>query len=212
MHGSSPLAAGLWLLPGVVAMIAGSMAAPLLARGARPGLVVSGGLVLAALGLIALAHLREGSSLAVLVLGTTLLGLGVGPVGTLGTDIVVEAAPPERAGAASALSETATELGAALGIAVLGSIGTAVYRGSLDDELPAAARDTLGGAVEAAGRLPPELADDLLHITRAAFTQGLEVAALVAAGVGAAMALLAALRLRPTPSIDSAARAEYKSS
>jgi DHA2 family multidrug resistance protein-like MFS transporter len=133
-----------------------------------------------------------------------LLGLGVGPVGTLGTDIVVDAAPPERAGAASALSETATELGGALGIALLGSIGTAVYRGTLGDRLPRgvparmvdASRDTLGGAVEAAGQLPPQVGSDLLHVARAAFTQGLQVATLAAAAIGAAMALVAALRLR----------------
>jgi MFS transporter, DHA2 family, multidrug resistance protein len=204
VHGSSPFVAGLWLLPGVVAMIAGSMAAPLLTRSLRPGLVVSAGLIVAAVGLIVLAQLKEGSSLALLVTGTSLLGLGVGPVGTLGTDIVVDAAPPERAGAASALSETATELGGALGIAVLGSIGTAVYRGTLGDELPRgipsgaadASRDTLGGAVEAAGQLPPQLAADLLHVSRVAFTHGLEVATLIAAAIGAAMALVAALRLR----------------
>jgi MFS transporter, DHA2 family, multidrug resistance protein len=200
VHGSSPFVAGLWLLPGVIALIVGSM----MARGLRPGVVVSGGLVLGAVGLILLAQLGEGSSLAVLVTGTSLLGLGVGPVGTLGTDIVVDAAPPERAGAASALSETATELGGALGIALLGSIGTAVYRGTLGDRLPRgvparmvdASRDTLGGAVEAAGQLPPQVGSDLLHVARAAFTQGLQVATLAAAAIGAAMALVAALRLR----------------
>jgi DHA2 family multidrug resistance protein-like MFS transporter len=204
VHGSSPFVAGLWLLPGVIALIVGSMVAPLLARGLRPGLVVSGGLVLGAVGLILLAQLGEGSSLALLVTGTSLLGLGVGPVGTLGTDIVVGAAPPERAGAASALSETATELGGALGIALLGSIGTAVYRGTVGDRLPRgvparvadASRDTLGGAVEAAGQLPPQLGSDLLHVARGAFTQGLQVATLAAAAIGAAMALVAALRLR----------------
>jgi DHA2 family multidrug resistance protein-like MFS transporter len=204
VHGSGPFVAGLWLLPGVVAMIAGSMAAPLLTRSLRPGLVVSAGLIVAAVGLIVLAQLKEGSSLALLVTGTSLLGLGVGPVGTLGTDIVVDAAPPERAGAASALSETATELGGALGIAVLGSIGTAVYRGTLGDDLPRgipshvanASRDTLGGAIEAAGQLPPQLAVELLHVSRVAFTHGLEVAMLIAAAIGAAMALVAAFRLR----------------
>ena len=84
VHGSGPFVAGLWLLPGVVAMIAGSMAAPLLTRSLRPGLVVSAGLIVAAVGLIVLAQLKEGSSLALLVTGTSLLGLGVGPVGTLG--------------------------------------------------------------------------------------------------------------------------------
>ena len=87
---------------------------------------------------------------------------GLAPVFTLATDLVVGAAPPERAGAASAISETGAELGGALGIAVLGSIGTAVYRGQMADAVPAgvppeaaeAARDTLGGAVAAAADLP----------------------------------------------------------
>ena len=81
---------------------------------------------------------------------------------TLTTDLIVGSAPPERAGAASAISETSAEFGGALGIAVLGSIGTAVYRGAMADAMPAgvppeaaeAARDTLGGAVAAAEQLP----------------------------------------------------------
>jgi len=204
VHDVSPFAAGLWLLPGVLGLIGGSMIAPQLARLMRPGLVVAGGLALAAVGLLVLAGLEEGSSLALLVSGMTLMGLGIGPVGALGTDMVVGAAPAERAGAASALSETATELGGALGIAILGAIGTAVYRTMLDDTLPRGlpssvgepARDTLGGAVEAARRLTEQRADDLLHAAREAFTQGLEIAALVGAAIGATMALLAALKLR----------------
>ncbi len=61
-----------------------------------------------------------------LVAGTILLGVGCGPIGALGTDILVSSAPAERAGAASAVSGTATELGGALGIALLGSLGTTV--------------------------------------------------------------------------------------
>ena len=204
VHGISPFVAGLWLLPGVIGLIVGSMLAPWLARKMRPGLVVAWGLAVAAVGLLVLAGLREGSSLALLVTGMTLMGLGIGPVGALGTDIVVSAAPAERAGAASALSETATELGGALGIAILGSIGTAVYRGMLDDGLPRglpsrvaeSSHDTLGGAVEAARHLSEQRSDDLLQAARVAFTQGLEIAALAGAAIGASMALVAALKLR----------------
>ena len=109
-----------------------------------------------------------------------LLGLGCGPIGALGTDILVAAAPAERAGAASAVSETATELGGALGIALLGSLGTAIYRSTLAGKLPAAidpstaaaSKSTLGGALDAAAHLHAHLADGLLRAAKLAFTHG----------------------------------------
>src|SRR5581483_7654356 len=130
VHGVSPFITALWLLPGIIGLIVGSILAPAVARAVRPGAVI------AALGAIVLAELSDTSSLAVLGAGTILLGLGCGPIGALGTDILVAAAPPERAGAASAVSETATELGGALGIALLGSLGTAIYRSTLISKLP----------------------------------------------------------------------------
>jgi DHA2 family multidrug resistance protein-like MFS transporter len=136
--------------------------------------------------------------------GTTLLGLGCGPIGALGTDILVGAAPAERAGAASAVSETATELGGALGIALLGSLGTAVYRSTLTGKLPAmisppaaaASKSTLGSAVDAATHLHPQLAEGLLHAAKVAFTHGFSVAAAAAAAITAATATIAAITLR----------------
>ena len=204
VHDVSPFGAGLWLLPGVIGLIIGSMVAPYTTRKLRAGAVVAAGLALATTGLVVLALLESGSSLIVLVTGTTLLGLGIGPVGTLGTDIVVAAAPVERAGAASALSETATELGGALGIAILGSIGTAAYRDQLGAAAPAglsstsaqAAQDSLGGAVHVAGHLSAQLGRVLRQAARLAFTHGLNVAALVGAAIAVVMAVLVAFRLR----------------
>ncbi len=204
VHGVSPFTTGLWLLPGIIGLIAGSMIAPAAAHAVRPGVVIAAGLVIATLGAIILAELSEASSLAVLVAGTTLLGLGCGPIGALGTDIVVAAAPPERAGAASAVSETATELGGALGIALLGSLGTAVYRSTLSGRLPtaispstaAASKSTLGGAVDVAAHLHAQLADRLLHAARVAFTHGFVVVAAAAAVITAATATIAAITLR----------------
>jgi DHA2 family multidrug resistance protein-like MFS transporter len=204
VHGVSPFISGLWLLPGVVGLIVGSMVAPLVARALRPGAVIAVGLIIATAGAIILAGLRDTSSLAVLVAGTTLLGLGAGPVGALGTDILVGAAPPERAGAASAVSETATELGGALGIALLGSLGTAIYRSTLSAKLPAgispstasASKSTLGEAADAAMRLHAQLGDALLDAARVAFTHGFVVAAAAAAAITAASAATAAITLR----------------
>jgi DHA2 family multidrug resistance protein-like MFS transporter len=146
--------------------------------------VIAAGLLIAAVGAIVLAELSVSSSFSMLAADTTLLGLGCGPIGVLGTDILVAAVPAERAGAASAVSETATELGGALGIALLGSLGSAVYRSTLTSKLPAAispategaSRSTLGGAVDAASHLHRQLADWLLHAVKLAFTHGFAVA------------------------------------
>ena len=202
--GLSPLEAGLWIVPSSGGFIAGSMLAPVAVRWARPGFVIAGGLALAAVGLVLLAFVDGGSSLAVLVTASIVLALGVAPAVTLGTDLIVSTAPPERAGSASGISETGAELGGALGIAVLGSIGTAVYRNEVADAVPAGvpldeaetARDTLGGAIEAAERLPEQLGAALLDAARDAFTQGMQVTAVAAAAVALAMAAVAFAVLR----------------
>src|SRR5262249_28023038 len=130
--------------------------------------------------------------------------LGLSPAFTLGTDMMIGAAPPEQAGAAAALSETGSELGGALGIAILGSLGTAVYRRALDAQLPAgvpsaaadAARATLGAARSVATGLPGDLGVELLDAARAAFTQAMAATAVICAGVAIATALLTAGLLR----------------
>jgi DHA2 family multidrug resistance protein-like MFS transporter len=204
VHGSAPFTTGLLLLPGVLALIAGSMLAPALASRLGAGIVVATGLGAATLGLLLLARLNAESGVGLVIAGATLIGVGVGPVGVLGTDLVVTAAPAERAGAAAALSETATELGGALGIAVLGAIGTAVYRATVPNELPTrlpahsetAAKDTLGGAAEAATHLPAAVGNQVLDGARVAFTHGFAAASIAAAVVAAVTALLAVSELR----------------
>jgi DHA2 family multidrug resistance protein-like MFS transporter len=206
VKGLSPLEAGVWLLPAAGGSVAGSMLAPLLARRTSPALVVAAGLVLAAGGFALLTQVDQSADLALLVAGSVVFSLGIVPAVTLGTDLIVGAAPPEQAGAASAISETGSELGLALGVAVIGSIGTAVYRRDLADAMPAgvptsiseAARDTLGGAVASADALPGALGADLVDAARAAFTNGLQIAAACSAAVAVVLAVLAGLLLRPS--------------
>ncbi|HEX2182332.1 MAG TPA: MFS transporter [Rubrobacteraceae bacterium] len=202
--GLSPLAAGLWTVPSAGGLIAGSMLAPLAVRRVRPAFVMAGGLALSAVGFAMLTRVESASGLAVLVIGSVALSLGIAPVGTLATDLIVGSAPPERAGAASGISETSAELGGALGIAVLGSIGTAVYRnqmaGALPDGVPHeaadAARDTLGAAVGVAGGLPDQTGSGLLDAAREAFTQGLQLTAVTSAALVTVLAVLVAVVLR----------------
>lgn len=204
VRGLSPLEAALWAIPSAGAFIVGSMLTPVIVRFIRPGYALAAGLAVAAAGYLLLAQVDADSSVAVIVTASVIFSLGVAPVFTLATDLIVGVAPPERAGAAAAISETSSELGGALGIAILGSIGTALYRSQMADNLPAdispelvgAARDTLGGAAAASEQLPDPLASELLDAAREAFTQGLQVAALASAAIAAGTAVLAAVLLR----------------
>ncbi|MDQ3811470.1 MAG: MFS transporter, partial [Chloroflexota bacterium] len=136
--GLSPLAAGLWSLPSALAFIVGSQAAPRVVHRVRPAYLTSAGLLVVALGLIVLAQVRPSADgLPLLIAASIIVSLGLAPVFGLTTELIVAAAPPEKAGAASGISETGAELGGALGIAILGSIGVAVYRGGLGRALPA---------------------------------------------------------------------------
>lgn len=198
--GLSPLEAGLWLVLPAVATVAGSLAGPVVARRVRPGLVIAGGLSVAAVAYVWLTGLDGSASLAVLVPGLMVSLVGVGLAGALGTELIVGSAPPERAGSAAALSETSGELGIALGVAVVGSVVTAVYRDALS--LPAglpgqvaeAAREGIAGAVAAAARLADGAA--LLSAARDAFTTAVTTMAGLSAVGFALLAALAALTLR----------------
>ncbi|MGA9159789.1 MAG: MFS transporter [Actinomycetota bacterium] len=204
--GLTPLVAGLWMLPSSLGFIVGSMLTPLLVRRARPVSVMASGLALAAVGFGLFTQLDVGrtSGLVVLVIGSVVFSLGLAPVDTLATELTVGAAPPERAGPAAAIAESGAEVGGALGIAILGMIGLAVYRSRVADALPTGvpphiaqvARDTLGGAVAAAGRLPDQLGQGVLVAASDAFTRGLHVAFGISAAVGTVVAVLAAVLLR----------------
>ena len=135
--GFSPLEAGLWSVPAAAAFVVGSQATPPLAARLQPATLMLGGLVVAMLGVGLLTQVEASGGPALVVAGAVILSLGLAPLFTLAADLAIGSAPPERAGAASGISETSSELGGALGIAVLGTIGTAVYRGDVADGLPA---------------------------------------------------------------------------
>jgi DHA2 family multidrug resistance protein-like MFS transporter len=202
--GMSPLEAGLWMVPSGIAFIAAGMLTPLLVRRVRPGFVMAGGLALGALGFVLLAQVDETSGVGLLLAALVIFSIGVTPVISLATDLIVGSAPPERSGSASGISETGAEFGGAVGIAVLGSIGVAVYRGHLEGEVPPSvppdqaemARDTLGGATEVAAELPDAIGAALLETAQEAFALGLQVTAVLGAVVLAGLAVATAVLLR----------------
>lgn len=190
--GLSPFKGGLWTLPWAAGFVIGSLATPALARRIRPALIMSWGLVLSATGyfLLALAG-STASSLALFGVANFIMTLGASPLFTLTNDIIIGSAPPERAGAASGISETCAEFGGALGIAIFGSIGVAIYRGmlaqsvgiGLSPEMASVALSTLGGAVAVSHQLPAQLAAALVGAAREAFVRGFVLCAVIS-GVG----------------------------
>jgi MFS transporter, DHA2 family, multidrug resistance protein len=218
--GLSPLEAGLWSLPSAVGFIVGSNLAPRILRRVRPAYVIGAGLALGAVGLAVLTQVGDSADadLAILASASLVISLGLAPVFAATTDLIVGSAPPERAGAASGISETGSELGGALGIAILGSIGVAVYRAQLADALPAgvsgqnaaAAQDTLGGAVGVAAQLPTEIGTALLASAREAFTTGLQVTAALSSAVALGIAVVATVMLRTVRSASQAAPEEQE--
>jgi MFS transporter, DHA2 family, multidrug resistance protein len=202
--GLSPFEAGLWTVPYAGAFIVGALLTPLFVRWMRPAFVIAGGLALAAAGFALLTQVEGESALPIVVTGSVVFALGLAPVYTLAADMMVGAAPPERAGAAAGISETSSEFGGALGIALLGAVGTAVYRAQIDDAIPAAvppdatqaARGTLGAAVAAGDELPDQLGPALVEAAREAFTEALQLAATLNAAVAIGAAILAGALLR----------------
>ncbi|GLV87890.1 hypothetical protein Slala03_75790 [Streptomyces lavendulae subsp. lavendulae] len=154
----------------------------------RPGTVVGLGLTTSAAGCVVMGAVGNGT--AFLVTGVTVTAAGVGTVALLATDIVLAAAPPERAGAASAVAETSTELGAALGIASLGTLSTVFLRTGLPSGTPAA--DTLGDALREAR----DHGTTAVSAVREAFAQSLQLTLLTAAAVLVATAAASFLALR----------------
>ncbi|MFC4011936.1 MFS transporter [Nonomuraea purpurea] len=200
VSGLSPLTSGLWLLPPTLAMIVGTLLTPVLARWMPPGHLIGAGLVLAAAGYVSLMAADGTPMVAVVGLGMGFLGLA--PMMVLGTDLVIGLAPPERAGSASAMTETSGELGNALGIALFGSLGTAIYQAfaTVPEATPgpaaAAATESLPAAAAAAQTLPGQAGAELLEAARQAFMTGFSVAGAVGAGIALALAALAFTALR----------------
>ena len=219
VYGLSPLKAGLWTLPAPLAVAVTTTVAAVLAKSIRPGYIIGAGMVIATAGFVVMTQLRADSSLAVAVIGATVISGGVGMAIPLTADLIVSAAPPERVGAASALPETSNQLGGALGVAILGSIGSAIYTRDVSDatsrlphEAADAAQGSLGGAAEVAKHLPDRASEPLLHVAGEAFTRGMNISAVVAGAVMLVGAAAAALLMRhvTTPAAAPATAAPAK--
>ncbi|MEV5438072.1 MFS transporter [Streptomyces sp. NPDC052682] len=192
----SALEAALWgLLPSVPIALAAPVGTRFVQRGTPRAYVVAAGFALAAAGYVMLA-LTGTNALWLLLAACAVMACGIVTATAQLADLALGSAPAERAGAASSLLETGTEFGGALSMAALGSVGTAVYRHAMPDSAPAAARETLGGALGVAGQLPGRAGDALAAAAREAFTGGMHAASVAGSVLLAGAAVLATVTLR----------------
>ena len=202
VEGLSPFDAALALTPGILVIIVAGLAVVPLVRFVRPGYLMAGGLTLSLLAYGSIALTGSDATVLSYIVAFCVLGAGIGSAETLSNDLIISSVTPDKAGAASGVSETAYELGAVLGTAVLGSILTASYRSTI--EIPeglnatdsTAARETLGGAVEVASSAPAGVGEQLLDSARHAFDSGVVTTSWVAVALMAVAITITLVTLR----------------
>jgi DHA2 family multidrug resistance protein-like MFS transporter len=199
--GLSPMEAGLALVPGLAAMIIAGLLVVPIAKRWPARFVVPGPLLFSVAGYIAIASASGPGAVGLLMAAWISLGIGIGAAETVSNELVLASAPPAKAGAASAVSETAYELGAVLGTTVLGGILTALYRSNLiiPPGVPEAAADaasqTLAGAIHAAEAIGGATGEALSEAAAHAFDAGVAVTALIGAGLVVIAGVVAATTL-----------------
>jgi DHA2 family multidrug resistance protein-like MFS transporter len=192
--GLTPLQAGLWSTPTGVGFVVGSLMTSPTLRLMRPAYALGLGLMIGAVGLAVMACAAYLHALVFVVLGNTLFAIGMAPVSAINSNLVVSAAPHEQSGSASALSETAVEFGGALGIALLGSLATVLYRSGLSEAMPGGTppyvAETALRGIGAAFSLPQNLEGGtfLRSVVQSAYTSAVDITF----SIGAAMLLTAA--------------------
>lgn len=201
VQGLGVLEAGLWIVPLNVAMAISTLAAPHLVKRIRTAHVMAAGFVIALVGLLAITQVGGTGGLLLLIGGFLLMCVGIAWPTALGTQMVIESAPKEKAGAAAGMSETAGEFGIAFGVAMIGSIAGAVFRARVEVPAgaPAEAGDSIATAAAAAPELPADVAGRLLASAQDAFASGLNVVAGIGVVLFAALAVVSVVALRQKP-------------
>jgi DHA2 family multidrug resistance protein-like MFS transporter len=207
--GFSPLHAGLWMIPAMAASILGFLVSPRLVQRIRARYLIALGLCCSILGMAILCFTSVDGGIVPLLIGFALFNLGAGPLVTLGTGMVIGAAPHQKAGAVAAISQTSNEFGFALGIGIVGSIGTAVYHTMLGplpygtpEDVAHTVRESLTSAARIADTLPAPFSTTVLHSARSAFVQEYHVAALLSGFALAIVAIAIIAKIKDSPELS----------
>ena len=184
IDGASPIEAGIRLLPVAVAGAIASLAAPPLARLTSSRAVLAGGIAMSAVGMLLIGLQPGALTNLTVIIALVFVGFGMGSL-AIGSAMIMYGTPSDKAGSAGALEETSYELGAVLGVAILGSLAAILYRAGLagkpaleglDKATLTQVNDSLGAAAAAADRFAlPEL----LTTANEAFTRSMQTAGVV---------------------------------
>jgi EmrB/QacA subfamily drug resistance transporter len=190
--GYSAFSAGLRVLPVAVGIVLASPLSARLTDRAGAKVVVAAGLALISASLVLMSGFEVDSAYAVVAVSYLILGMGIGLAMTPATDSVMGSLPLAKASVGSAVNDAARTAGGALGVAVLGSVLSSGYRADMDAvSAPAAAHDSLSGALATAARIGGATGDRLVTTAQEAFLNGMHAAVLVAAGIALVGALVA---------------------
>jgi len=204
--GYSALRAGVCILPAAGALVLVAALSALIIRKIGIRYTVAAGLAIVAAGFWQISGATVASGYSAIVFGTVLAGAGVGLVIPAATESVMGSLPSGDTGIGSATNNTFTQVGGALGVAIVGSLLTTRYQGSITAALApyhvpapvmAAVNGSLGGALEVAARLGGTFGAGLAHLARQAFVSGMDLGLVTGALVVLAGALVALFVLPP---------------
>lgn len=187
--GLSPTQTGLLLVAPAVLSIVGTLLAPVLTRWMRPAYAMASGLTVAVGGAALIVLTANEAGAAILITGVSIFMLGVGPIMTISSELMISSVPKERAGSASAMQDVGTGLGNAVGIAFIGSLAMIIYRGSLANSIPQGvpaeaintAMGSVGAAIAVAGQLSDTLGAEMLQAIQTSFTFAIQISYAIAA-------------------------------
>ena len=194
-QGHTPLDAGFRNVPLAATMMILAPRCPAIAQRIGARTTISGGLLLTGAGFGIMAALTPASPYWMMVIALVTTATGLSLFMPPSTHIIVTSLPRHKAGVGSAVNDTTREVGAAIGIAVLGTLLTVGYRsgmrshvGDLPETAADAASDSIGTALRIARDLPGERAAALTESAVDAFNRGMTLAM----GVSAALLALTA--------------------
>jgi EmrB/QacA subfamily drug resistance transporter len=214
VYGYGPLDSGLALLPVGATLVPTSILAVVVSRRFGRAVAMSAGMAIFAGGLLVLSTLDESADYGLFAVGLLIFGAGIGLCSTPATDAIVAALPSAKQGVASAVNDTARELGGALGIAVLGTLLNVGYRSGVDaaglaPEVADVVRESpaLGLGLSASEAGSPEVDGSVvIGAVRSAFVDGWALALIVGAVVVLAGAVAVAVigrRRQVTPDVPT---------